>query len=273
MSLILYNEELLELMRDFYTLTDIRLVLYDKNDTEILSYPKTEVSYCGYMRQNKDFIEKCNICDKEYENKCRKEKRLIVYKCHAGLTEAIAPLKDGDEVFGYMRFGQLANINDKESYRKNLAELYSKYGFDEDLQIMLDAVKYKSTEQIYAASKILEAITGYILLKQMVRRQKENLLIKIEGFIDAHIGEKITVDRLCKEFGVSRTRLYEQTSAIGGIASFIKRKKLIAAKDLIANHNRSISEAAELAGFDDYNYFLRIFKKEFGITPKSLKTQ
>ena len=52
----------------------------------------------------------------------------------------------------------------------------------------------------------------------------------------------------------------------GGIANFIRLKRLEKAKFLIRTTDMKIPEISHATGFSDYNYFLRIFKKEFGIT-------
>ena len=56
----------------------------------------------------------------------------------------------------------------------------------------------------------------------------------------------------------------------GGIASFIKQKRLKKAKLLIKTTDMKISEISAAVGFSDYNYFLRVFKKEFGVSPKKM---
>ena len=48
---------------------------------------------------------------------------------------------------------------------------------------------------------------------------------------------------------------------------YITGKKLELAKLLLADPLYSVSEIAERAGFADSNYFIRIFRKKFGVTP------
>ena len=88
-----------------------------------------------------------------------------------------------------------------------------------------------------------------------------------------HIDEAISIKRLCDEFNISRTSLYTimGNHNENGIAQFIKEKRLQYAKKLLKTTDYSIAEISEMVGFSDYNYFLRAFKKRFGISPKKYK--
>ena len=46
-----YNNDLPELMENFYTLTGIRIVLFDSEFNEILSFPSNEVSFCSLLQK------------------------------------------------------------------------------------------------------------------------------------------------------------------------------------------------------------------------------
>ena len=96
---------------------------------------------------------------------------------------------------------------------------------------------------------------------------------EIEKFVDAHLSEDLSVERLCSEFAVSRSRLYDYVgqSISGGIASFVKQKRLLAAKKLVEQTDLPLAEIAYKTGFADYGYFLRVFKRQFGISPGNVR--
>ena len=49
MSLLFEEAELTSLMRDFYVLTGIRLVLFDENGSKIIAYPPDKENFCSLM--------------------------------------------------------------------------------------------------------------------------------------------------------------------------------------------------------------------------------
>ena len=270
MALLFHDKELTELMEDFFILTGIRIALYDENCSLLISYPLSEGNFCSCMKKNPEFNRLCLKSDNASFEKCRKTKKLCVYKCHAGLTEATAPIIVNDRVIGYMMFGQVTGNKNKALFLSRLKELSRKYQALEDISEKIRKIKYRSDRQIRAAAKILDSLTEYIRLKGMVQMSGKRIIEPIENYIDAHISEPISVDDLCKEFNISRTKLYKLMGEYqkGGIASFIRHRRLEKSKQLIKDTDMSATEIADAVGFSDYNYFLRCFKKEYGISTK-----
>lgn len=270
MSLLFQDKELIELMRDFYTLTGIKIVLFDVNFKELFSYPDTAKTFCSQMRSNEDYNKKCMNCDEEAFKRCKSSKSLEVYKCHAGLTEAVSPIIEGDNIIGYMMFGEVTDNRDKQDFFDSLNRYITPYSQTSNINGLIRKIKYKSNKQILAAAKILDAITEYILLKEIVRFSDKEIIEKIDIYIENNMGGDVSIGTLCKEFKIGRTKLYEIVRERGscGIASYIKQKRLKKAKHLLKTTDMKISEISDAVGFSDYNYFLRVFKQEFGISPK-----
>jgi len=94
------------------------------------------------------------------------------------------------------------------------------------------------------------------------------------------IGQKLndpnlTPDKLCRELGVSRSRLYRIFEPVGGVSNYIRRKRLLKTRDILADSSdgRPISTVAEDWGFTDPSTYSRMFRKEFGITPKEARVE
>ena len=264
MLLLHQDAELMKLMQDFYVLTGIRIALFDANGAELISYPKGEDTFCHCMRKNPDFRAKCRESDENAFEKCRQTQKLCIFKCHAGLIEASVPMiEDGTD-------------------KKNKVELVGavlsrcrEYSHGAEIEEKIKKIKYRNEKQIQAAAKILEACCEYVKLRRMVQPSGKMLIDTLESYIEAHIGEEITIEEICSELEISRTKLYEAVRPYlkGGIAAFIKHKKLEHAKQLVRTTDMTIPEIASAAGFSDYNYFLRVFKQKYGISTKQMRKE
>ncbi|MDI6025930.1 AraC family transcriptional regulator [Corticibacterium sp. UT-5YL-CI-8] len=83
----------------------------------------------------------------------------------------------------------------------------------------------------------------------------------------------LTPDKLCRAVGVSRSRLYRIFEPAGGVSNYIRRKRLLKSRDALADSSdrRTISRIAEECGFTDASTYSRMFKLEFGISPKEAR--
>lgn len=55
--------------------------------------------------------------DRSSFHQCKTERRLIIYRCHAGLIEAVVPLIDNHIVIGYLMFGQISDASDLDELK------------------------------------------------------------------------------------------------------------------------------------------------------------
>ena len=275
MALWFRENELLELMQDVYTLTGIHITLFDEHYEELFSYPQKEKTLCFCLRENPDFDRKCQESDRRSFQKCKMTNGVHISKCHAGLSEATAPIIENGHIIGYMMFGQVTDNKNKENFLEEMTAICRMYGIQQDLSQAIRKVKYRNEAQLRAAARILDAYVHYVRLKEIVHPSGQLLIDSIDRFLDVHMGEEITVERICRELRISRTRLYDiiRPYTKGGIASYVKRKRLAYARHLIKSTTRPIAEIADAAGFSDYNYFLRVFKQTYGISCGKLRKQ
>lgn len=272
-SSFFYDNDLSALMENFYTLTKIRIVLFDsavqRNPVLSLRRPFVLLADAHQRRiwrfmqnQRPDFVRKM------LQNPCA----LRLTNAMPGLIEATSPIIQNGAIIGYIMFGQITDIKDKDEADSFVNTLLKDYPLSVPMPGKLKKLKYKSQKQIFAAARILDACTSYIILKGMITPQSEHILELLSNYVDMHLSEAITVDDLCKAFNISRTQLYEETKQYtNGIASFIRLKRLTKAKELVLKTDMPISDIADSVGFSDYNYFLRVFKKHYGVSPKKMK--
>ncbi len=275
MPLLFRDAELMELMQDFYVLTGIRTVLFDSDFIELAAYPKGEHSFCHCMRRDPEFLERCHKSDRQAFEKCRQKGALHIFTCHAGLVEACAPIKSNGAIIGYLMLGRITDIKNKDELIFKVLERCGEYKIPREYREKIKGIKYRNEKQIQAAAKILDACCEYVRLRELVHPSGKQLIDSLERYLDSHICEDISVERLCRELDVSRTRLYQtvRPHINGGIAAYIKHRRLEYAKKLIKSTDMTIPEISNACGFADYNYFLRSFKQKYGMSTKQMRKE
>ena len=95
---------------------------------------------------------------------------------------------------------------------------------------------------------------------------------RVLEYIENNYSEKITIDRLCAMANVSRfyfCRLFKSITN-RSLGEYLNRLRVNKAEELLKSGNCNITEAAMSCGFDDMNYFSRVFKKYKNESPSSM---
>lgn len=102
---------------------------------------------------------------------------------------------------------------------------------------------------------------------------KERLSAVLADYIQVHLEEDLSLERLEKEFYVTKYHIEHVFKEDYGISlhKYIQMKRLHACKDAI-HSQKPIQDTYLLYGFKDYSAFFKAFKKEFGMSPKEYQT-
>ena len=68
------------------------------------------------------------------------------------------------------------------------------------------------------------------------------------------------------------SRLFKAQTEMN-LTDYISEKRLAHACRLLDGDTHTVKDVAALCGYDNYNYFFKVFKKYYGITPKEYQTQ
>lgn len=89
-------------------------------------------------------------------------------------------------------------------------------------------------------------------------------------YLQTHIGEKISMEDVAREFHLSQAhifRVFRQTYHISPI-NYLIYCRMRQARVLILKYHMSTEEAASRLAYSNIYYFIRIFKRFFGCTPE-----
>ena len=276
--MIFYDEkQLVDILEAFYLLSGIHIGLYYINGQNFYTYPTKELSsFCRMARSKPEINQKCIDCDLNHMKEIKKKDAPFIYTCHLGLTEVIAPLKENNVIISYFMFGQFLIDENKKQSRSLIFNNLKEYGMDVDDATLKNSIKKiycLNSSKLKALVKIFEAIVSQIISTRVIDYSEIKFLNNLNLYIDAHISENIRVRDIYRHFNISRGALYMLSKKYidCSINTYILRRKIEQAKNLLANANIKIKEISKNTGFSDYNYFARLFRKMTGISPRAYR--
>ncbi|MBQ7564296.1 MAG: response regulator [Lachnospiraceae bacterium] len=94
-------------------------------------------------------------------------------------------------------------------------------------------------------------------------------------YIDRHFSDELSLVFLSEHFHIESTylsRLFKKETG-ENVMNYIAKKRIGRAESLIREGELPINEIAFLVGYNDYNYFNKVFKKLTGLSPRDYREQ
>jgi AraC-like DNA-binding protein len=267
---------------DFYRLSGIRVSVFDNDFHEVCAYPERRSPFCELARRDPAFDEGCRRCDRVHIGEASQQTAALRYRCHAGLSEIIAPIRENDGgLIGFLFFSHMLVETSYEKAWQEIKPHLSAYRISESAaKATLEKMPLYDESYVNAAALVLQAAAAYLCQSKLAYLQQEELTEKIAAYIESHLKEDLSVENLCHAFYLSRAALYLRfrDKAPHGVAAYIRDCRIEKAKQLLRNDpEMRIGDVAEQVGFSNETNFIVAFHSATGMTPKryakSLRTE
>ena len=186
------------------------------------------------------------------------------------LWECVSPIIFDEKIIGYIVIGQIKTPENSNFSRiqYNLPLLLC-----EKLKKLFEQLPSIPMDKINSAIQILDACAGYEYLKNWIQSNENKIDILLDEYINRHLAEDLSVSILCSRFHLSHSEIYsifkEYFSSTP--AEYIKIRRLKNACDLLKETNMPVNKIAAKCGIPDYNYFSKLFKSSFGMSPREFR--
>ena len=108
----------------------------------------------------------------------------------------------------------------------------------------------------------------YDLQETYYSRQENPGVLQIKRYIQQNIYSRISVEDVVRQVYLSKEycqSLFKRQTGVS-IVTFINAEKVNVAKMLLGSEHK-LTTVSQMLGFEDYNYFCRVFKKYTGVSP------
>ena len=123
---------------------------------------------------------------------------------------------------------------------------------------------------------VCSAISGAARQLSAVDSQDSQFVVNAAiDYMRNHLNEPFSVGKLVNHIGYGRSRLFELFRANTGMTpnDYLRRMRLEAARELLANTSRPVTEIAFKVGFNSSQYFSTVFLQYTGVTPTGFRSR
>lgn len=132
---------------------------------------------------------------------------------------------------------------------------------------LLDRLKNKLDQERYTSKQHLK-VSKFL---EFTSRNED--VLKAQEYVKTHLGEKISLTDVSAHLHLNSSyfsRMYKKETG-EGFVEFVTRLKMEKAIEFLDQSIKSVEQIAYELGFESKSYFLKTFKRFYGVSPKSYK--
>ena len=261
-SYIKYLREIMHLNVSVHLNKKYSLLCYIKGAGELIAYSSHTTPYCLKIKSDERMRKKCLKCQQFTRIKL-KNTASFTGICHADVTEYVRAVRHNGEVMGFVSTGGYKSDTNRIKKDENLLALY-------------DCSTVPSPPPTELFDRIIPPLCRMLeLLPEYAKKETENEILaqnsdfyRLRFYLDKNYTD-VKLSDLCREFNKSASAISHMFKKMSGytINRYCNILKINDAKNLLRTTHLSVSQIAEATGFNDFSYFIKVFKYVTGLSP------
>lgn len=244
--------------------------------------------FCMYIKQDRKKYFQCLRMIRLMYNKCSVQKSGFFGMCHAGLGEYVVPIHYEDTLLGLINVGFFHVGKERSCHRirkvcessailstETALRLFDKHIADpsvppEQLLPMMEVVaEYLSLT--YANIQAAQPTTS--LGRKRYNSSEDTIISHAVQYIRQNFHTPISISQItdfchCSESYISH--IFKRRTGVN-VNTYINKVRIEHAKDFLTLTAESMSDIALNVGFNDPNYFSRVFTELIGMPPTEFR--
>ena len=277
-------------MTDYTNLTDMASVFVDIHGQE-LSKKYRFSEFCKQVRRNPQTRHLCNKCDLSGGLETAKSGICRPYRCHAGLIDFATPVITEDTLYGFILTGQ---ITTGDPHKIPAIMACHTALPTSDVKALYNKLPRYTIEEINSAARTLKILTDFYFpdagkkpiqeilhqdtfapatpvgLEATVSRPEIRKALK---YIDANLTKDFNLRDVSQYVYLSEaylSRLFKKETNYN-LVQYVTEQRVQRAKLLLQDPALSIDNISKSVGYQQTNYFCRIFKRLTGESPDTYR--
>jgi len=264
-----FSKEVQHIFSYFTRLFGIRIVFFSYDGQELSAGDNLpRCKYCTLLREKLGFEKICHKLDRQQQQLAASTRKLVAYKCHGGMNEAVLPVYNSGNLIGFVMIGQF-RLSDKldQTIKKKWQR---KFGTDEIQQAFTQAPVYTS-DSVDNILGLFTILVEFIVSHRLIDIKRHGPVQQIIEYLEEHPQETLSISDAADLIFKSPSTFSHLFKEVTGqsFRQYQIQKKIEQAEKLFRNKPHiTIKEAAYLLGYDDALYFSKLYKRHRGISPR-----
>ena len=162
-----------------------------------------------------------------------------------------------------------------------IARFCIRYGMTPEMAYQMSDLYIMKADECHTEAEVRavhkEMLEGYTRKMQRVRNSKvySKQIVKTIEYVSEHLHNRILLSDVSEHLAISEaylSRLFKEETGMA-FSDYVSQQKIEAAASLLRYSDYSDSEISSLFCFSSQSYFIKIFRKYMGMTPKAYKKQ
>lgn len=137
----------------------------------------------------------------------------------------------------------------------------------------INRITAKEELEIFCRNHIHSLLDSLIKFKQ---KSKDSVVVSmVTAYIDRYFSRDISLEKVAEEVGLRASyvsKIFKERIGVNFV-DYILEKRINIAKEMMLEGEKNIKKISESVGYNDVNYFCRVFKKSTGLTTSQFRLQ
>jgi AraC-like DNA-binding protein/ligand-binding sensor protein len=268
---LFFDEEVQRLIDSFAYCFKVKITVFSAAMEELIVGLQNPGShFCQLIQKGLCLRYRCCRQDKLMCERCEHQQQLLVYRCYAGLSEAVMPISVEGTLIGYAMLGQFRTLT---KLPEDTLREWLKAGFEaETLKAAFEAQPFFDQPALDNMLRLFSMMAAFIVTREYVKVRRPALAEKVVHWVEDHIAEPMSLDEIAEAMNRSRSSISHTVKRQLGLSfnQLCILKRIQRFESLIVSDPAiSIQEAAFQVGYSDPFYFSRLYKKVRLATPST----
>lgn len=272
--MVYYNYALLsKLLTDYSNVLGSKISIWNEKLEPTDAHDEKSNDICTLIKQHIEY--RCRTTDNAALNKSRNLDNAFFYHCHFGFIEIMVKEYIENIPF-YICIGPFRDPKTERKMKRKISNFCKSVGVSSNVYLNhYKNIPLFEEEKYHSIVTILKTIIHRCIEDKIIAIKDDYFESTIDPFIKNNIEKNYSVLELSEKFKLSSKKFHQVIRKATGLTpkQYITKLKIDKAYNEIILTTKDLQQIASDIGIEDYNYFIKLFKRTKGNTPKYFRKE